>query len=126
MSASLAPECNEAKESVKLERLLTTNTHRRYDSCFIKWYSESQFSFHLRFFLTSAEFLRGTADTDECAQLFKVYNKCLFKALKAKGIDSMVEEARKEAQETDAEHMQSPVRCEHSFESEMKTLTLAE
>jgi TRIAP1/MDM35 family protein len=56
------------------------------------------------------EYLRGTADTDECASLFKTYNTCLFKALKAKGIDSMVEEARKEAQETDAEHMARPVR----------------
>uniref|UniRef100_A0A0D2XUV9 Uncharacterized protein n=1 Tax=Fusarium oxysporum (strain Fo5176) TaxID=660025 RepID=A0A0D2XUV9_FUSOF len=29
MSASLAPECNEVKE--------------RYDTCFLKWYSESMY-----------------------------------------------------------------------------------
>jgi hypothetical protein len=72
------------------------------------------------------EFLRGTADNDECAQLFKVYNRCLFKALKAKGIDSMVEEARKEAQETDAEHMQRPERCKQLQESAIDVDTSSE
>ncbi|SMR60282.1 unnamed protein product [Zymoseptoria tritici ST99CH_1A5] len=54
MSASLASECNEVKE--------------RYDSCFLKWYSE--------------KYVRGVATTDECEPLFKQYQVCLKKALK--------------------------------------------
>ncbi|PSN62483.1 hypothetical protein BS50DRAFT_577387 [Corynespora cassiicola Philippines] len=77
MSASLAPECNEVKE--------------RYDTCFLKWYSE--------------KYLRGAAKTDECAPLFKEYEKCLSKALKERGIDSMLKEAREDNRENDAEHM---------------------
>ncbi|EGD84651.2 uncharacterized protein TERG_00927 [Trichophyton rubrum CBS 118892] len=50
MSASLAPECNEIKE--------------RYDSCFLKWYSE--------------KFLRGNTSTNECEEVFQQYKKCLF------------------------------------------------
>ncbi|KAF2459367.1 putative mitochondrial distribution and morphology protein [Lineolata rhizophorae] len=79
MSASLAPECNEVKE--------------RYDSCFLKWYSE--------------KFLRGNAKTDECAPLFKQYKDCLSKALKERGIDTMVEEARANQKELDAEYMKT-------------------
>ncbi|KAI9773432.1 MAG: Mitochondrial distribution and morphology protein 35 [Geoglossum simile] len=77
MSASLAPECNETKE--------------RYDSCFLKWYSE--------------KFLRGHSSTDECEPLFTQYKQCLTKALKAKGIDTMLDEARVNGEEKDAEHM---------------------
>ncbi|KIW74643.1 hypothetical protein Z517_11413 [Fonsecaea pedrosoi CBS 271.37] len=77
MSASLAPECNEVKE--------------RYDSCFLKWYSE--------------KYIRGNSSTDECEQLFKQYKSCLTKALKDKGIDSMLSEAREGTTETDAEHL---------------------
>ncbi|KAF2714130.1 hypothetical protein K504DRAFT_399924 [Pleomassaria siparia CBS 279.74] len=77
MSASLASECNEVKE--------------RYDSCFLKWYSE--------------KFLRGTATSDECDPLFKQYEKCISKALKERGIDSMLKEAREDNRENDAEHM---------------------
>ena len=59
--------------------------------------------------LTSfGEFLRGTAQTNECEGLFKEYNQCLWKALKGRGIDAMVEEARLEAKDTDAEHMRPP------------------
>ncbi|KAF2466849.1 uncharacterized protein BDR25DRAFT_268395 [Lindgomyces ingoldianus] len=77
MSASLAPECNQVKE--------------QYDNCFLKWYSE--------------KFLRGTATSDECESLFKQYEQCLSKALKARGIDSMLREAREDNRENDAEHM---------------------
>ncbi|KAF2815478.1 UPF0203-domain-containing protein [Mytilinidion resinicola] len=77
MSASLAPECNGVKE--------------RYDSCFLKWYSE--------------KFLRGNATTDECEPLFKQYKQCLGKALKSRGIDTMLEEAREDNRENDAQHL---------------------
>ncbi|KAF2671925.1 hypothetical protein BT63DRAFT_452428 [Microthyrium microscopicum] len=77
MSASLAPECNESKE--------------RYDTCFLRWYSD--------------KFLRGSAQTNDCDSLFRTYSACLTRALKDRGIDNMVQEARNEAQETDAEHL---------------------
>lgn len=77
MSASLASECNEVKE--------------RYDSCFLKWYSE--------------KFLRGDSTTDECEPLFKQYKTCLTKALKERGIESMLDDARESNRENDAEHM---------------------
>ncbi|KAI5801451.1 hypothetical protein DFH27DRAFT_58762 [Peziza echinospora] len=67
MSSSLAPECSEVKE--------------RYDQCFIKWYSE--------------KYLRGESSTDDCKAQFKLYQDCLNKALKEKGITKMLDEARK-------------------------------
>ncbi|KAH7029133.1 mitochondrial distribution/morphology family 35/apoptosis [Microdochium trichocladiopsis] len=79
MSASLAPECNEVKE--------------RYDTCFLKWYSE--------------KYLRGNGNTkdNECDSLFKDYQKCLTVALKEKGIDKLIDEARQDNKENDAIHM---------------------
>ncbi|KAL2035528.1 hypothetical protein VTO58DRAFT_101446 [Aureobasidium pullulans] len=77
MSASLAPECNEVKE--------------RYDSCFLKWYSE--------------KYLRGTATSDECEPLFAKYKQCLSRALKERGIDKMLDEARADNRENDLENM---------------------
>lgn len=47
MSASLAPECNEVKEHVYSvlsdlwRRQIAELACRRYDACFLKWYSES-------------------------------------------------------------------------------------
>ncbi|PTB77446.1 hypothetical protein M440DRAFT_1400360 [Trichoderma longibrachiatum ATCC 18648] len=74
MSASLAPECNEVKE--------------RYDTCFLKWYSE--------------KYLRGAEkDNKECADLFNEYQKCLGVALKARGIDKLLDEAREDNKEND-------------------------
>ncbi|KAK4653689.1 pig-Q [Podospora pseudocomata] len=72
MSQSLAPECNELKE--------------RYDTCFLKWYSE--------------KYLRGisTSDNNECATMFKEYNR----ALKERGIDKLLDEAREDFKENDA------------------------
>ncbi|EEY17503.1 conserved hypothetical protein [Verticillium alfalfae VaMs.102] len=78
MSASLAPECNEVKE--------------RYDTCFLKWYSE--------------KYLRGVgADNNECADLFKSYQKCLTVAIKERGIDKLVEESREDNRENDAAYL---------------------
>ncbi|KAI1842368.1 hypothetical protein JX265_001784 [Neoarthrinium moseri] len=76
MSASLAPECNEVKE--------------RYDTCFLKWYSEK--------YLRS----NGKTDDNECANLFKDYQKCLKVVLKEKGIDKLIDEAREDTKENDA------------------------
>ncbi|KAI3325634.1 mitochondrial distribution/morphology family 35/apoptosis [Xylariaceae sp. AK1471] len=79
MSASLAPECNEVKE--------------RYDTCFLKWYSE--------------KYLRGNGkpDNNECSQLFQTYQKCLKVALEERGIDKLLAEAREDNKENDAIHM---------------------
>ncbi|KAI9929192.1 hypothetical protein ASPWEDRAFT_106364 [Aspergillus wentii DTO 134E9] len=77
MSASIAPECNDIKE--------------KYDSCFLKWYSE--------------KYLRGNTTSNECEDLFSKYKKCLNISLKEKGIESMVEEARRSNRESDAEFL---------------------
>ncbi|KAJ9148601.1 hypothetical protein NKR23_g4832 [Pleurostoma richardsiae] len=79
MAASLAPECNEVKE--------------RYDTCFLKWYSE--------------KYLRGAgkADENECANLFKDYQKCLNTALKQRGIDKLLDEAREDNKDNDAVYL---------------------
>lgn len=79
MSASLAPECDEVKE--------------KYDTCFLKWYSE--------------KYLRGVgkSDDNECSDLFKDYQKCLNVALKQRGIDKLLEEAREDNKENDSIHL---------------------
>ncbi|KAI6708435.1 phosphatidylinositol N-acetylglucosaminyltransferase subunit GPI1 [Diplocarpon mali] len=108
MSASLAPECNEMKE--------------RYDSCFLKWYSESWLPPLLdELYSTALEYLRGQGTTDECASLFKDYKKCLTAALKERGIDKMLDEARENHKENDAVLLQRRQRFMHPF----SILTLA-
>ncbi|KAI1007563.1 hypothetical protein K3495_g666 [Podosphaera aphanis] len=77
MSASLAPQCNDAKE--------------RYDSCFLKWYSE--------------KYLRGQGKQDDCASLFKEYKSCLSIALQDRGIDKLLEEARDDHKENEAHNL---------------------
>ncbi|KAK3954090.1 mitochondrial distribution/morphology family 35/apoptosis [Pseudoneurospora amorphoporcata] len=79
MSQSLAKECNELKE--------------RYDTCFLKWYSE--------------KYLRGTGteQNNECSQLFKQYSSCLQVALKERGIDKLLDEAREELKDSDSTYM---------------------
>ncbi|KAM0426912.1 hypothetical protein ACHAPT_007810 [Fusarium lateritium] len=58
--------------------------------------------------LTSAEYLRGQEkDNKECANLFKDYQKCLKVALKERGIDKLVAEAREENKENDLKHLGS-------------------
>ncbi|PYH43567.1 uncharacterized protein BP01DRAFT_358540 [Aspergillus saccharolyticus JOP 1030-1] len=76
MAASIAPECNDIKE--------------KYDTCFLKWYSE--------------KYLRGNTTSNDCEELFTKYKTCLNVVLKEKGIDSMLEDARKSTtKEFDAE-----------------------
>lgn len=51
MAASIAPECNDIKEYVESRdhhaavysdfMKLTSAPNRKYDTCFLKWYSES-------------------------------------------------------------------------------------
>ena len=45
MSSSLAPECNEPKEYVDQTHpvIILLIMASRYDSCFLKWYSESAY-----------------------------------------------------------------------------------
>ena len=53
MSSSLDPECNQAKEYVfdtAVDKGILTD-RRRYDSCFLKWYSESQHAVDVGFIL---------------------------------------------------------------------------
>ncbi|KAM0271059.1 hypothetical protein ACHAPA_003128 [Fusarium lateritium] len=96
MSASLSPECNEVKEYV-LAKLPSPNRFqlilfRRYDTCFLKWYSE--------------KYLRGQEkDNKECADMFKEYQSCLRVALKDRGVDKLVAEAREENRENDLRHL---------------------
>ncbi|OJJ00325.1 hypothetical protein ASPVEDRAFT_51536 [Aspergillus versicolor CBS 583.65] len=76
MAASIAPECNGIKE--------------KYDTCFLKWYSE--------------KYLRGNTNSNECEELFAKYKTCLTKTLKERGIDNMLDDVRKNTPETDAEY----------------------
>ncbi|GFO43099.1 Tp53-regulated inhibitor of apoptosis 1 [Plakobranchus ocellatus] len=55
---SVGEECQELK--------------RRYDECFNKWFAE--------------KFLKGQTD-DPCQPLFRVYQKCVKNAIKAKNLD---------------------------------------
>ncbi|TWU78291.1 TP53 regulated inhibitor of apoptosis 1 [Metarhizium rileyi] len=100
MSASLAPECNEVKEYAYPRRKprldehpqADRNSHRRYDTCFLKWYSE--------------KYLRGAEkDNKECADLFRQYQKCLGVALKDRGIDKLLDDAREDNKENDTRLM---------------------
>ncbi|KAH7558169.1 hypothetical protein BM1_05441 [Bipolaris maydis] len=82
---------------------------RRYDNCFLKWYSESTSRIHCDWELAliniCTEFLRGTATTDDCKPIFEQYEKCLSRALNERGIDKMLKEVREDNKENDAEHM---------------------
>jgi TRIAP1/MDM35 family protein len=52
------------------------------------------------------EYLRGKTTSNECEELFSKYKTCLHKALKEKGIETMVEDARKStASESDADYL---------------------
>ena len=53
---------------------------RKYDSCFLKWYSESRYTYAAGCFElinNKIEYLRGNSSEDECAPLFKKYKSCL-------------------------------------------------
>lgn len=111
---------------------------RRYDSCFLKWYSESKPKRCLFFRRVAAhagsEYLRGDSTTDECEGLFKQYKDCLTvsirrpetvssntnllqKALKERGIDTMLEEAKEGNKDTDAENMRRTCKSAVSIRS---------
>ncbi|KAJ6786472.1 hypothetical protein PWT90_06510 [Aphanocladium album] len=86
ISASTPPEMQLAGCATKI---------RRYDTCFLKWYSE--------------KYLRGAEkDNKECEPLFKQYQKCLGAALKQRGIDKLLDEAREDNKENDARLTQPP------------------
>ncbi|KAI9346726.1 mitochondrial distribution/morphology family 35/apoptosis, partial [Zopfochytrium polystomum] len=65
--ASVAPECNQLKA--------------QYDACFNRWYGE--------------KFLKGDT-TDDCGHLFKQYKACVWKTIREKNIDKLINDARKE------------------------------
>ncbi|KAJ3036734.1 Mitochondrial distribution and morphology protein 35 [Rhizophlyctis rosea] len=65
--ASISPECTELK--------------RQYDECFNKWYS--------------TKFLQGDV-TPECDDIFRLYRGCVWKAIKEKNVDQLINDARKE------------------------------
>ena len=81
-----------------------------------------KFRFVLACSLIRVEFLRGDSTTDECEPLFKQYKACLTvkrtsilfsvtginifqKALKDKGIDTMLDDARNDLKDADAIHL---------------------
>lgn len=71
---------------------------------------------HLAFTNTRSpppEFLRGNAKTDECEPIFKQYKSCLGVALKDRGIDKMLEDAREDTRETDVEYIKP--RCKYTI-----------
>jgi TRIAP1/MDM35 family protein len=49
---------------------------QNYDKCFNKWYTDS--------------YLKGETN-DTCADLFKVYKKCVWKVINEKKIDSLID-----------------------------------
>ena len=129
MSASLAPECNEVKEWVCNPDNLTwwadslalgVMIRASWNGTARVWYSPFTCGWSC---WPSLEYLRGNATTDECSSLFKEYRQCLavshiflifqkllgsdFKqgALKERGIDKMLEEAREDNKESDALNM---------------------
>ncbi|CRK17578.1 hypothetical protein BN1723_011344 [Verticillium longisporum] len=56
--------------------------------------------------LDHVDYLRGVgADNNECADLFKSYQKCLTVAIKERGIDKLVEESREDNRENDAAYL---------------------
>ncbi|KAI8622804.1 mitochondrial distribution/morphology family 35/apoptosis [Chytriomyces sp. MP71] len=73
--ASLSSECTPLKDA--------------YQTCFNKWYAD--------------ELLRGSFSgskkatvSDECQELFSKYKDCVWKAIREKKIDALIQEARKD------------------------------
>lgn len=60
-------------------RSVGIDTDRKYDNCFLKWYSESMpyLGPLYKISLMKIEFLRGTSTSDECKPMFDQYEKCL-------------------------------------------------
>lgn len=56
---------------------------KRYDTCFNKWYSD--------------KFLQGNTESNhECDDIFKLYKACVWKAIKEKKLDVLIQDARQE------------------------------
>lgn len=90
--------------------------------------SSSSFECCLRLLTSDTEYLRGTAQGDECEPLFQQYKACLSvsallpyrlfeylltgsqKALKERGIDRMLEEARVDNKDNDSEYLKPSIR----------------
>ncbi|GJC91583.1 mitochondrial distribution and morphology [Colletotrichum higginsianum] len=49
--------------------------------------------------------VKDGTDNNECADLFKNYQKCLTVALKERGIDKLLDEAREDQKDNDATYM---------------------
>ncbi|KAL2915510.1 Mitochondrial distribution and morphology protein 35 [Polyrhizophydium stewartii] len=64
--ASLTPECAELKQA--------------YDACFNKWYAE--------------KFLKGDRKP-ACEDIFEKYRACIWKAIKDKKLDKLIEDAQR-------------------------------
>ncbi|KAF6817929.1 hypothetical protein CPLU01_13445 [Colletotrichum plurivorum] len=109
MSASLAPECNEVKDgTVRVSEPVCAVTDEK------KGAERPN---------VAAEYLRGVGtDNNECADLFKNYQKCLTGALKERGIDKLLDEAREDSKENDATHLGR--KCESLRPSRLRCSTL--
>ncbi|OAL63070.1 hypothetical protein A7C99_5458 [Trichophyton rubrum] len=94
MSASLAPECNEIKEPGTKERTHVEKSNEKEEA------ERAQANAG-----GLVEFLRGNTSTNECEEVFQQYKKCLFRTLKEKGIDVMLDEARSSNREQDADFL---------------------
>jgi len=60
-----------------------TPLKQEYDACFNDWYSN--------------KFLKGKGALNECQEHFNRYQECIKKELSARGIETMLSEARREA-----------------------------
>jgi TRIAP1/MDM35 family protein len=54
------------------------NLKQKYDACFNEWYTEKYLKGHI---------------TEPCVELFKVYKECVWKSLKEKKIDQLIQDA---------------------------------
>jgi len=69
MASSFAPHCSELKQ--------------KYDTCFNDWYANS--------------FLKGTGESiNPCEDVFEKYKSCISTALTKRGMEGILEEARRE------------------------------
>ena len=127
MAASIAPECNDIKEWARYyrwdDKLLTVNLENMTlvsSSGTVRVCLEHPSTWGW-FLLTYEEYLRGKTSSNECEDLFSKYKTCLNvcdhfsmrqflvnrsqRALKEKGIEGMVEEARRNNRESDTDFL---------------------
>ncbi|KAI9333657.1 mitochondrial distribution and morphology protein Mdm35 [Obelidium mucronatum] len=79
--ASLSPECTPLKDA--------------YYNCFNKWYADELLKGS---FSSSTGSNKKAAVSNECQDLFEKYKDCVWKAIKEKKIDALINEARKDDQ----------------------------